>query len=128
MIFDLPVNQRANFTAFSLASAPASEKNTRPPVMPDFSIRRCASSVRGDCAPARLDVAHPIGLGLDRGHDFRMLMAQVAAFGHAAQIEIALTVGVDEPCALAADDRGRIPVRLDRPRMQHGGAFFGGEF
>ena len=79
------------------------------------------------CAPARLDVAHPICLNLDRCHDFRVLVTEVAAFGHAAHIKISPTLRINKPRTLAAVDHGRVPLRLDRPGVQHGSAFFGGE-
>ena len=48
----LPDACRANFTAFSFASAPPSVKNTRPPANPDFSSSNSASFARGSAPHA----------------------------------------------------------------------------
>ena len=111
---------RANLTAFSLASAPPSVKNTRPPSKPDFSSSISASCARGSAPQALVTKQSCSACCADRGDDARMLVAEVAALGEAAHVEDAAAVVCMKPRARAADDRRRGPVGLPAPAVQNG--------
>ena len=119
----LPDACRANFTAFSFASAPPSVKNTRPPANPDFSSSNSARLRARLGAPCAGDEAQLLRLLTDRGDDLRMLMAEIAALGEAAHVQDGTAVGGVNPRARAPNNSRGGPVGLPAPAMQDGVSF-----
>ena len=77
--------------------------------------RKLAALVVGDRRPDR---AEAVGLLLDRRDHLWMLVADVQVHELRGEVEVALPVVVPEPDPLAAGDRQRLDLRLDRPRME----------
>lgn len=73
--------------------------------------------------PGTCDEAQLLRLRADRGYYPRVLMAEVAALGKAAEIQQGAAFRGEQAGAGAAHDRGRIPVGLPAPAVQDGIAF-----
>jgi hypothetical protein len=94
-------------------------KNTRPPSKPDFSssfLRQVRPRLR---APGAGGEAKALRLGADRRNHPGMLVAEVAALGEAAHVEVFAPLRVAEARAGAADHGRRLPFRLHAPAVQH---------
>ena len=119
----LPDACRANFTAFSFASAPPSVKNTAAAGESRFLEQQLGELRARLRAPRAGDEAQLLRLLADRGDDLRMLMTEIAALGEAAHVQDGTAVGGVNPRARAPHNSRGGPVGLSAPAVQDGIAF-----
>ncbi len=104
----------------------AAEGEEHPPAAETGALQQQRGELRTRLrAPGAGDEAQPLGLRADRRHHVRVLVTEIAALGEAAHVEDDAAVGAEQPRALPAGHRGRIPLRLHAPAVQHGALFRG---
>ncbi len=110
----LPDAWRAMRTAFSLASAPPSVKNTQSALESRQLEQPLRQILSRPGAPGARHETEPVGLRLDRGDQPRVLVAEIAALDEARHVEQFAAALEQQPGAAAADHASGHPSRPAR--------------